>query len=197
MQSVEWRNQGLPPLSMAVNLTPRQFCDESLLMDVTSILEAAGMDPHFLEIEITESLLIHDVENTLRILTGLKALGIRIAVDDFGTGYSSLAMLQRFPLDTIKIDRSFMRDIVGTPQDTGLADAIIAMGKALSLTVVAQGVETREQAEHLRLHECNELQGFYFKKPLPADEFTRLLHDQGSDSTYSGKRLKQAQTEAD
>jgi diguanylate cyclase (GGDEF)-like protein len=197
MQSVEWCNQGLAPLSMAVNLTPRQFCDESLLTDVTSILAAAGMDPHFLEIEITESLLIHDVENTLRILKGLKALGIRIAVDDFGTGYSSLAMLQRFPLDTIKIDRSFMRDIVGTPKDTGLADAIIAMGKSLSLTVVAQGVETREQAEHLRLHECNELQGFYFKKPLPADEFTLLLRDQVSDTADRRKRLKQAQTGAD
>jgi len=161
-----------------------------LLADVTSILLTAGMDPHLLEIELTESLLIHDVENTLRILAGLKALGIRIAVDDFGTGYCSLAMLQRFPLDTIKIDRSLMRDMVGTPQDTGLADAIIAMGKSLSLTVVAQGVETREQAEHLRLHECNELQGFYFKKPMPADEFTRLLHDQAPDITYSGKRLE-------
>ena len=197
MQSVEWRNQGLPQLNMAVNLTPRQFCDESLLADVRSILDATGMDPHHLEIEITESLLIHDVENTLRILTGLKALGIRIAVDDFGTGYSSLAMLQKFPLDTIKIDRSFMRAIVGTPQDTGLADAIIAMGKSLSLTVVAQGVETREQAEHLRLHECNELQGFYFKKPLPADEFTRLLHDQAPDITYSGKRLELKSVESD
>ena len=190
MQNVEWHNEGLPPLCIAVNLTPRQFCDESLLTDVAAILEAAGMDPHLLEIEISESLLIHDVENTLRILTGLKALGIRIAVDDFGTGYSSLAVLQKFPLDTIKIDRSFMRNIVGTPQDTGLADAIIAMGKSLSLTVVAQGVETKEQAEHLRLHECNELQGFYFKKPLPADEFTRLLHDREPDITYSGRRLE-------
>jgi diguanylate cyclase (GGDEF)-like protein len=190
MQSVEWRNQGLPPLSIAVNLTPRQFHDESLLADVTAILAATGMDPHLLEIEITESLLIHDVENTLRILKGLKTLGIRIAVDDFGTGYSSLAMLQRFPLDTIKIDRSFMRDIVGTPQDTGLADALIAMGKSLSLTVVAQGVETKEQAEHLRLHECNELQGFYFKKPLPVEEFTRLLHAQAPDITFSGRHLE-------
>ncbi len=129
-----------------VNLTPRQFCDESLLADMTAILEAANMDPHLLEIEITESLLIHDVDSTLRILRGLKDLGIRIAVDDFGTGYSSLAMLQRFPLDTIKIDRSFMRNIAGTAQDTGLADAIIAMGKSLSLTVVALGVETEEQA---------------------------------------------------
>jgi diguanylate cyclase (GGDEF)-like protein len=190
MQSVAWRNLGLPSLNMSVNLTPRQFCDESLLADVTSILEVAGMDPSLLEIEISESLLIHDVEDTLRILAGLKQLGIRIAVDDFGTGYSSLAMLQKFPLDTIKIDRSFMRAIVGTPQDTGLADAIIAMGKSLSLTVVAQGVETKEQAEHLRLHECNELQGFYFRRPLPADESTRLLLDQARDNTHSGKQLE-------
>jgi diguanylate cyclase (GGDEF)-like protein len=189
LQSVKWRKLGLPPLSIAVNLTARQFLDEQLLTDVASIIAETGMDPRLLELELNESLLIHDVENTLRILTGLKALGVRIAVDDFGTGYSSLAMLQRFPLDTIKIDRSFMRDFVGTKEDTGLADAIIAMGKSLSLTVVAQGVETKEQAEQLRLHACDELQGFYFKRPLPVDEFTQLLRDQATEITYIGKRL--------
>jgi diguanylate cyclase (GGDEF)-like protein len=189
LQSIDWQKQGLPPLSIAVNLTARQFLDEQLLTDVSSILGETGMDPHLLEVELNESLLIHDVENTLRILTGLKALGVRIAVDDFGTGYSSLAMLQRFPLDTIKIDRSFMRDFIGTTKDTGLADAIIAMGKSLSLTVVAQGVETKEQAEHLRLHACDELQGFYFKRPLPVEEFTQLLRDQATEVTYIGKRL--------
>jgi EAL domain-containing protein (putative c-di-GMP-specific phosphodiesterase class I) len=184
-QSVEWRREGLPPLSIAVNFTARQFCDESLLADLTSILASTGMDPRLLEIELNESLLIRDVEETLRILSGLKALGICIAVDDFGTGYSSLATLQKFPLDTIKIDRSFMRGMASAHHDTGLADAIIAMGKSLSLTVVAQGVETREQAEHLRLHECNELQGFYFKRPLPVEEFTQLLRDQKPDSSYT------------
>jgi diguanylate cyclase (GGDEF)-like protein len=188
-QSIAWRRQGLPPLSIAVNLTTRQFLDEQLLTDVTSILRETGMDPQLLEIELNESLLIHNVEDTMRILTGLKTLGLRIAVDDFGSGYSSLALLQRFPLDTIKIDRSLMRDITGTTQDTGLADAIIAMGKSLSLTVVAQGVETKEQAEHLRLHACDELQGFYFKRPLPVDEFTQLLRDQSPEITYIGKRL--------
>jgi EAL domain-containing protein (putative c-di-GMP-specific phosphodiesterase class I) len=163
--------------------------DEQLLSDVTSILTETGMDAHLLEIELNESLLIHDVEKSMRILTRLKALGIRIAVDDFGFGYTSLALLQRFPLDTIKIDRSLMRNIVGTTEDTGLADAIIAMGKSLSLTVVAQGVETKEQADHLRLHACDELQGFYFKRPLPVDEFTQLLRDQSPDITYIGKRL--------
>jgi len=174
-QNVAWQNQGVPPLNIAVNLTARQFSDERLLEDVTSTLRATGMDPHLLEFEITESLLIQNVEATLRILAGLKGLGIRIAIDDFGTGYTSLATLQRFPLDTIKIDRSFIHGIASDPENTGLADAVIAMGKNLSLTVVAQGVETGEQAEFLRAHACDELQGFYFNRPLPLEEFTRLL----------------------
>ena len=189
LQNVAWQKQGLPTMNIAVNLTARQFCDEHLLQDVESILQATGLDPHLLELEITESLLIHDVEDTLRILTGLKGLGVRIAIDDFGTGYSSLATLQRFPLDTIKIDRSFIRDITSPANDTGLADAIIAMGKSLSLTVVAQGVETRAQAEFLHTHACDELQGFYFNKPLPADEFTQLLLTQATAITYTGKSL--------
>jgi diguanylate cyclase (GGDEF)-like protein len=189
LQSIAWRSQGLPPLRIAVNLTARQFLDEQLLSDISSILTETGMGAHLLEIDLKESLLIHNVETTMRILTGLKALGVGIAVDDFGSGYSSLALLQRFPLDTIKIDRSLMREMVGTPEDTGLADAIIAMGHSLSLTVVAQGVETKEQADHLRLHACDELQGFYFKKPLPVEEFTELLRDQSPEVTYIGKRL--------
>jgi diguanylate cyclase (GGDEF)-like protein len=189
LQSISWQRQGLPALSIAVNMTARQFLDEQLLADVASLLTETGMDPHLLEIELNEGLLIHNVEKTMRILTGLRGLGVKIAVDDFGTGYSSLATLQRFPLDTIKIDRSLMRDVFGTADDTGLADAIIAMGKSLSLTVVAQGVETKEQAEHLRLHACDELQGFYFKRPLPVDEFTQLLRDQATEITYIGKRL--------
>ena len=189
LQSIEWQKQGLPALSIAVNMTARQFLDEHLIADVASILAETGMDPHLLEIELHESLLIRDVDVTLRILTSLKALGVRIAVDDFGTGYSSLALLQRFPLDTVKIDRSIMRDFNSPQEDVGLADAIIAMGKSLSLTVVAQGVETREQADYLRAHACNELQGFYFNRPLPAAEFTELLRDQAPEVTYIGKRL--------
>ena len=188
-QNVAWQQQGLPPLSIAINLTERQFFDDHLLRDVKAILDATGMDPHLLELEINESLLIHDVEEALRILIDLKALGIRIAIDDFGIGYTSLATLQRFPLDTIKIGRSCIRDITSATQDTALADAIIAMGKSLSLTVVAQCVETREQAEFLNKHACDELQGFYFKRPLPADQFTKLLLAQATDITYAGERL--------
>ena len=129
------------------------------------------------------------VENTLRILTRLKQLGIRIAIDDFGTGYSSLATLQRFPLDTIKIDRSLVRALNSEAGDAGLAEAIIAMGKSLSLTVVAQGVETKDQAEFLRSHACDELQGFYFQRPLPVAEFTQLMLAQATEVTYIGARL--------
>jgi diguanylate cyclase (GGDEF)-like protein len=192
LQNVAWQNQGLPRLSIAVNLTARQFAEEHLLTDVTSILTDTGMDPHLLELEITESMLIRNVEDTRRILTGLKAFGIRIAIDDFGTGYTSLATLQRFPLDTIKIDRSLIRDIVGPTEDTRLADAIIAMGKSLSLTVVAQGVETKDQAEFLRTHACDELQGFYFNRPLPAELFTKLLEVQATEITYAGRRASLA-----
>jgi diguanylate cyclase (GGDEF)-like protein len=188
MQNVAWQRQGLPPTRIAVNLTARQFSDEHLLHDVSSILADTGMDPQLLELEFTEGLLIHHIEKTLRILTALKALKVRIAIDDFGTGYLSLATLQRFPVDTIKIDRSLIRDIAGSTEQAGLAGAIIAMGKTLSLTVVAQGVETKDQAEFLRAHACDELQGFYFNRPLPADEFTKLLRAQATEITYVGTR---------
>jgi len=189
LQNVAWQKRGLPPLCMAVNLTPRQFYDEGLIPDVCAILENTGMEPHLLELEFPEALLITRVEDTLRILTALKALRIRIAIDNFGTGYSSLATLQRFPLDTIKIDRSLIKDIRGPADETGLANAIIAIGKSLSLTVVAKGVETRDQAEYLRTHACDELQGFYFKRPLPAEESTELLLGQSPELTYKGERL--------
>ncbi len=188
LQNAAWQKEGLPPLSIAVNMTARQFTDEYLLQDLESILEATGMKPQLLELELAESLLIHDVENTLRILKGLKSLGVRIAIDDFGTGYSSLATLQRFPLDTVKIDRSYIGDLVGPSENAGLADAIIGMGKSLSMTVVAQGVETKEQAEFLRAHACDELQGFYFNKPLAAKQFALLVRAQTPEITYLGTR---------
>jgi diguanylate cyclase (GGDEF)-like protein len=187
-QNVSWHAQGLPRLSIAVNLTARQFSDEHLLQDIASILQSTGMEAHLLEIEIHESLLIQDIERTLRILTALKAMGIKIAIDDFGTGYSSLSTLQQFPLDTIKIDRSFIRDLTAGGENSTLTEAIIAMGKSLSLTVVAQGVETKEQAELLRVHACDEFQGFYFNKPMSALQFTDLLQAQEPNITLPGSR---------
>jgi len=188
-QNVAWQKEGLPYLCIAVNLTARQFGDEHLLRDVVAVLHASGMQANLLELELHERVLLQNIERTLKILTALKTLGVRIAIDDFGTGYSSLATLQRFPLDTIKIDRSYIRDIPGPDDSNTLAQAIIEMGRSLSLTVVAQGVETREQAEFLRAHACDELQGFYFNKPMSAAQFTALLHLKVADATLGGTPL--------
>ena len=174
-QNMAWQAQGLQHLSMAVNLTARQFFDEHLVDDLRGILAATKMSPNLLELEISETLLMRDIEKTLRILTALKSMGIRIALDDFGIGYALLSTLQQFPIDTIKIDQSFIRDISTNTADEDLTGAIIAMGRKLSLTVVAQGVETREQADLLRQHACDEIQGFYFNRPLPPDEIAGLL----------------------
>jgi diguanylate cyclase (GGDEF)-like protein len=177
-QNVAWQQQGLPRLTMSVNLTARQFNDESLLQDVTAILAESGMDPHLLELEISESMLMHDVDKTLRILRAFKEMGIKIAIDDFGVGYSSLSALKQFPIDTIKIDRSFIRDVASVEEDKDLTAAIIAMGRTLSLTVVAQGVETKEQADQLREQSCDEFQGYYFSRPMPSEQFGDLLRMQ-------------------
>ncbi|MDX1808960.1 MAG: EAL domain-containing protein [Sulfurospirillaceae bacterium] len=179
-QNVAWQNQGFPALSIAVNLTVRQFFYEHLLKDLKTILADTGMDAHLLELEVTESILIHDVEKTMRVLTELKDMGIRVAIDNFGIGYSSLSMLEKFPLDTIKIDRSFIRHITGFSTDHAMTDAVIAMGRTLSLNVIAQGVETKEQAEYLRQNACDEFQGFYLNKPLPANQISELLRKQSN-----------------
>jgi len=189
-QNVAWQKQGLPRMTMAVNLNARQFTDEHLLEDIQAVLRSTGMDPGLLELEIAEGLLIRDVERTLGILTRIKAIGVRVAIDDFGTGYSSLSLLQRFPLDTIKIDRSLLGEVPEAGTNEHLTDAIISLGRALSLTVVAQGVESRDQVDFLRNRACDELQGFYFTKPVPADQATRLIESQSLDSTLSGTRVQ-------
>lgn len=175
-QHAAWRQRGLPRLSIAVNLTSRQFSDERLVDDLTAILADTGMDPNLLELEITESLLMRDVEKNLQMLKRLKDIGVRIAIDDFGIGYSLLSTLKQFPLDTVKIDRSFIRDVTSVPEDQALTEAIIAMGRSLGLTVVAQGVETAEQADYLRQNACDQFQGFYVSRPVPADQIAELLH---------------------
>ena len=181
-QCAAWKRQGVAPIRVSVNFTARQFRDERLLVELKAILADTGMDPTLLEIELHEGVLIQDTAHTLRTLTQLKLTGVRVAVDDFGVGYTSLATLQQFPLDTIKIDRSFTRDFVCGEERAGVADAVVAMGRSLSLTVVAQGVETEEQATALQKHACDEVQGFYYKRPLPADEITRLLQEQAAET---------------
>ncbi len=172
-----WRKQGLPPLRTAVNLSARQFAHENLSQDVARVLDETGLDPAALEFEITESMVMHDPERAVKLLTRLKGMGIHLSIDDFGTGYSSLSYLKRFPLDSVKIDRSFIRDIPGDADDAAITRAIIAMAHSLRLKVIAEGVETEAQLSFLREHGCDEMQGYYFSKPLPEDELLRLLQN--------------------
>jgi EAL domain-containing protein (putative c-di-GMP-specific phosphodiesterase class I) len=177
-QQVAWMDLGYPPLRMSVNLSARQFYDDHLLADVRSALAQTGMEPSFLELEITESMLMRNMEKASEVLVEFKKLGIRLSLDDFGTGYSSLSNLKRFPIDTIKVDRSFIRELPANEQDKAITDAIIAMGKSLKMTIVAEGVETKGQMEFLRDHECDEFQGFYFSKAVPAAKIVDLLQSQ-------------------
>lgn len=176
-QNVAWLKQGLPPLCMAVNLSVRQFFDDNLINDVASALRESGMRPELLEMEITEGMVMQDAERAIRILTTIKSLGVRLAIDDFGVGYSSLAQIKRFPIDTLKVDSSFIRDIPQNREDRAITEAIIAMGRTLSLTVIAEGVETKEQEEFLRKHACDQSQGYYFSKPISPEDFVKFMKD--------------------
>jgi EAL domain-containing protein (putative c-di-GMP-specific phosphodiesterase class I) len=173
-QNMAWQRHGLRPVTIAVNLSPRQFADGQLLHDVDEALLASGMSPVLLQLEVTESMVMRNVPRAIRVLDAIQSRGIRLAIDDFGTGYSSMSLMKQFPIDTIKIDRSFVRDLADDSEDQAIAQAIISMGKALGMTVVAEGVETVEQREFLRAHACDEMQGYLFSKPLPR-ELAELL----------------------
>ncbi|MFL6624703.1 MAG: EAL domain-containing protein [Sulfurifustis sp.] len=179
-QNVSWQREGLPRIRMAVNISARQFVDENFLNDVAAAIEETGMDPSLLEIELTEGMVMQNADRASKTLAAIKRMGAHIAIDDFGTGYSSLAQIKRFPIDTLKVDRSFIRDIPHDSEDKAITEAIIAMAKTLSMTVVAEGVETEEQAAFLRTHACDEMQGYYFSKPVGPAEFAALLHAQSA-----------------
>ena len=174
-QNMAWQRRGLRPVTMAVNLSPRQFADAHLLQDVDEALLASGMSPVLLQLEVTESMVMRNVSRAIKVLDAIQSRGIRLAIDDFGTGYSSMSLMKQFPIDTIKIDRSFVRDLPIDSEDQAIAQAIISMGKALGMTVIAEGVETVEQETFLRNHACDEMQGFLFSKPLPAKQMADLL----------------------
>ena len=174
-QNMAWQRRGLRPVTMAVNLSPRQFADDGLLHHIDEALDACGMSPTLLQLEITESMVMQNVSRAVRIMDSIQSRGIRLAIDDFGTGYSSMSLMKQFPIDTIKIDRSFVRDLPIDSEDQAIAQAIISMGKALGMTVIAEGVETLEQEAFLRSHACDEMQGFLFSKPLPAKQMADLL----------------------
>jgi diguanylate cyclase (GGDEF)-like protein len=174
-QARTWIDTGLPLGTMAVNISALEFRDDHFLDGVFTILKETGLDPKFLELELTESVLMKHAEATETILKTLKAKGVQVAVDDFGTGYSSLSYLRKFPIDALKIDQSFVRQITTSPEETTIVTAVISMGRSLKLRVVAEGVETQEELAFLRVHQCEEAQGYYFSHPVPPEQFAHLL----------------------
>ena len=174
-QNKSWQDAGLPPMRLSVNFSARQFQQPTFITDVSQILKETNLDPRWLELELTESSIMKDPEEAIVKLHELKLMGIQVAIDDFGTGYSSLNYLKRFPIDTLKIDKSFVSDVCKDPHDTSIVRAIINLGHALDLNVIAEGVETREQLQYLAALECDLVQGFLFSKPLSIKAFEELL----------------------
>jgi EAL domain-containing protein (putative c-di-GMP-specific phosphodiesterase class I) len=177
LQNKLWQESGYPHLKIAVNVSSRQFNGGRLVDTVNIILNETGLDPHSLELELTEGVLMENTEITGAVLSQLKALGVDIALDDFGTGYSSLSYLNSFPIDVIKIDQSFARNITNDRNSGAIALAIIALSRSLNLEVVAEGVELEPQLDFMRRHGCNIVQGYYFSPPISADQASALLEN--------------------
>jgi diguanylate cyclase (GGDEF)-like protein/PAS domain S-box-containing protein len=174
-QARAWVDAGLPVTTMAVNVSAMQFREESFLDGVFATLSETGLDPKSLELELTESVLMKNAESAASVLQTLRERGTTVAIDDFGTGYSSLSYLRKFPVDALKIDQSFVRQIGTAGHDTAIVTAVIAMAKSLNLRIIAEGVETLEQLTFLQAHQCDEAQGYYFSRPVPAQQFASLL----------------------
>jgi EAL domain-containing protein (putative c-di-GMP-specific phosphodiesterase class I) len=173
-QAREWRDGGLP-LRMSVNISSRQFRSELLVQTVASALQSSGLEPELLELELTESLLIENTERAISIMTRFKKLGVMVSIDDFGTGYSSFSYLKQFPIDFLKVDRTFIRDLARNPKDAAIVEAIAALARSLGIGLIAEGVEEIHQAEYLRTCYCTEMQGWLFGRAVPAEEFPSLV----------------------
>jgi EAL domain-containing protein (putative c-di-GMP-specific phosphodiesterase class I) len=178
-QARAWQDAGLSPLSMAVNVSAAEFRQKDFFESVRTILKETGLEGRYLELELTESVLMNDAKFTASVLQKLKGMGIRIAVDDFGTGYSSLSYLREFPIDILKIDRTFVNQITSDSGDSTIVNAIVSMGRSLKHLVVAEGIETNEQRTYLQAHHCEQGQGYLFSRPLPAAQFAVLLQAGG------------------
>ena len=168
LQAKAWQDNDGPFTRVAVNLSPRQFLEKDLFQTIKEVLTETGIKPSLLELEITESAVMQDPERTLQVLQQLHELGVQLSIDDFGTGYSSLTYLRRFPVHSVKIDRSFVLDLPGDEGSMTLVRAIIALAHELKLNVIAEGVETEEQLAYLKTHQCDVLQGYLFSRPVPA-----------------------------
>jgi len=177
IQAKAWVDAGFTEITVAVNFSARQFLNQQLAKLVENVLQTTGLDPKNLKIEITESTAMHEMERTIETLTHLTRMGLQISIDDFGTGYSSLSYLKRYPIDTLKIDRSFVKDIPADLEDMAITKTIIAMANNLHLKIIAEGVETFEQLDFLRQEGCEQIQGFYFSRPLAKDAATQFLRD--------------------
>jgi diguanylate cyclase (GGDEF)-like protein/PAS domain S-box-containing protein len=180
VQTKAWQRAGLGELRVAVNLSARQFTQKALVQSIADVLHETGLAPRFLELELTESMVMSDVDNAIAILRKLKSLGVHISIDDFGTGYSSLSYLRRFPIDVLKIDQSFVADLTVDADDAAIVCSIISLAHSLRLQVIAEGVETAEQLAFLRAHGCDQMQGYYFSRPIAADVFERMLREKTS-----------------
>ncbi|WP_365756012.1 EAL domain-containing protein [Noviherbaspirillum sp.] len=180
-QNKAWHDAGLGDARVAVNLSVRQFAQADLVQSIAAILEETGLEARYLDIEVTESLVMADVDRAVTILGELKSLGVKISIDDFGTGYSSLAYLKRFPVDVLKIDKSFVQDITIDPDDAAIVRSIISLAHSLRINVIAEGVETEAQLAYLRRHACDQMQGYYFSRPIAAEDL--------EDALRQGKKL--------
>jgi diguanylate cyclase (GGDEF)-like protein len=189
LQTRNWHDAGFPPVRISVNLSNRQFNQEGLVDSIMEVLRETRLEPQHLALELTESGFMHNEEGAIATLRTLKEKGVQVSIDDFGTGYSSLRYLKRFPIDELKIDRSFVRDVTSDHDDAAIVGAIIAMGNSLRLKVVAEGVETPEQLDFLREKGCSVMQGFYLSRPLPTGEMTRVFEEGGSWETAEQRPL--------
>ena len=174
-QNKAWQDAGLPLMVVSVNVSARQFREKNLVASVAGALKESGLDAKYLELEVTESLIMQDVGLVVATMKDLQGLGVQLSIDDFGTGYSSLSALKTFPVTRLKIDKSFIDGLLVNESDRAVANAIISLGQKLNLRVIAEGVETEAQAACLRDINCDEMQGYLFSKPLPASEIEELL----------------------
>ena len=182
-QNKAWQDAGLPPISIAVNVSARQFKEKNWVSRISHALLESGLDAHYLELEITESLIMQDAEQAVIMMKQIEQLGVQIAIDDFGTGYSSLSSLKNFPVARLKIDKSFVDEIANNEKDKSVASAVIMLGQKLNMRVIAEGVETDAQIKFLNQHNCDEMQGYHFSKPVSAKGVEQLLKN--SDTKFS------------
>jgi EAL domain-containing protein (putative c-di-GMP-specific phosphodiesterase class I) len=174
-QARAWVDAGLPPVTMSVNVSARQFEEARLVERVAAALRDSRLAPELLELEVTESLIMRDLQKSVAKMRELEAMGVSLSIDDFGTGYSSLSSLKTFPISRLKIDKSFVSELADNPDDQAIAMAVISLGHKLNLRVIAEGVETEQQRDFLRANECDEMQGYLFSKPVAAEAIVDML----------------------